>query len=256
MRKHLAKVLIGIATIVILLVLAVCFFPGKETEDTNLNQSTGVSTSQNQTQQGDEEKQQERSEFIVSFLSGDGSLLSTCVVKKGENAVPPTAPVMPAGYTFSHWDTDFSNVQQDLEVRAVCVEIPQNCNVFVLESASGYVGENVTLSLRLTGDVCLAGVDLVMNYDTSSLEFVEMAYEDELVLTNVKPEKGTILLNYLGSNNTTGEVDLCDCVFRIKGDVETTTVEVVIESAVALDEREQFYKPQCETINAAVIVLH
>lgn len=246
MRKHLIKVLIGIAAVA-LPVLAFCVFSGKDKD---------IDVSHSWVENGGAQIEKGKDEFYVNFFSSDGSLLATNIVKKGEKAIPPTAPVMPVGYVFSHWDTDFSNVQQDLEVRAVCVEIPQNGNVLALESAAGYVGETVILPLRLTGDVCLAGVDLTMNYDADCLEFVEMAYEDDLVITNVKPEKGAILLNYLGSNNATGEVDLCDCVFRIKQDMETTAVEVVVESAVALDEREQFYKPKCETINATVTVLH
>ncbi|MBO5345434.1 MAG: VCBS repeat-containing protein [Paludibacteraceae bacterium] len=56
--------------------------------------------------------------FIVGFMDWDGTILKTEQVLQGQSATPPADPVR-EGYTFIGWDTDFSNVQSDLLVRAL-----------------------------------------------------------------------------------------------------------------------------------------
>ncbi len=194
-----------------------------------------------------------KSEYDVCFYTNTGTLLDVQVVKRGESAEPPAAPVMAPGYMFKGWDKDFTNVTRDLDVHAVCEEIPQDGNVLLLEGTEGKVGAQVIMPLRLTGQVCLAGFDAVISYDNAKLEFVEMSYEDGAVVSNVVPEEGKININYLSTDNTTGEVDLCDCVFQvIDGAGTTTDVTLTLESAVAVDDKDAFYTPECQLIDAVV----
>jgi len=60
----------------------------------------------------------EKEEFTVKFLDKEGNVLKEETVKYGEKATAPTAPEL-EGYIFKEWDTDFSNVKENLEVTAV-----------------------------------------------------------------------------------------------------------------------------------------
>lgn len=57
--------------------------------------------------------------YTVSFVNYDESLLATYVVYPGEDAIAPEAPIHPDGFEFLGWDTDFTNVQSDLTVKAM-----------------------------------------------------------------------------------------------------------------------------------------
>ena len=56
--------------------------------------------------------------FTVIFKGYSGTTLKTETVAYGHDATPPTPEIVP-GHTFSHWDTNYTNVTQDLTVNAV-----------------------------------------------------------------------------------------------------------------------------------------
>jgi len=59
--------------------------------------------------------------YTVTFVDWDGTELKTETVNKGEAATAPAAPSR-EGYTFTGWDTEFSDVQSDLTVTALYVD--------------------------------------------------------------------------------------------------------------------------------------
>jgi len=64
----------------------------------------------------------EANAYQVTFKNWDGTVLKTEAVKQGSAATAPQSPGRPADaqytYTFSGWDTDFSNIQADTVVTA------------------------------------------------------------------------------------------------------------------------------------------
>ncbi|MBE6734127.1 MAG: hypothetical protein E7563_02130, partial [Ruminococcaceae bacterium] len=61
--------------------------------------------------------------YTVIFKNADGTVLSSQQVLSGESAIAPETPTKEADaqytYTFKEWDTDFTNVTQDITVTAV-----------------------------------------------------------------------------------------------------------------------------------------
>ncbi len=58
--------------------------------------------------------------YIVTFVDYDGTIIETQEVEYGNSANAPSDPTR-AGYSFLHWDTDFSKVTTDLTVTAAYV---------------------------------------------------------------------------------------------------------------------------------------
>ena len=56
--------------------------------------------------------------FTVRFLDWDDTVLSSQKVKRGRDATPPDNPER-TGYKFIGWDTEFTNVQKDLDITAL-----------------------------------------------------------------------------------------------------------------------------------------
>jgi uncharacterized repeat protein (TIGR02543 family) len=93
----------------------------------------------------------------VTFLSHDGTTLSTQTVDYGSTATAPTAPTRD-GYTFSGWSADFSNVTSDLTVTAQYTEnqplLPANNPVASVSLTSSYLslttGDTAHLNAAIT----------------------------------------------------------------------------------------------------------
>lgn len=64
----------------------------------------------------------EPKEYTVTFVDKDGNVISAVKVKEGEAAVAPEAPQV-EGYEFTGWDKDFSNVTEDMTVKALYKKI-------------------------------------------------------------------------------------------------------------------------------------
>jgi len=87
------------------------------------------------------------SSFTVKFIDWDDKVLKTDIVKYGESATAPADPVR-EGYTFTGWDTDFTNVTKDLDVRATYkkaeeavenIQIDKSQSVKVLRNGRLYI---------------------------------------------------------------------------------------------------------------------
>ena len=58
-------------------------------------------------------------EYTVTFVDADGTtVLGTDTVTHGSGATAPSNPTAPAGYHFTGWDKDYSNVTSELTVKA------------------------------------------------------------------------------------------------------------------------------------------
>ncbi|MBE5737980.1 MAG: hypothetical protein E7348_06230 [Clostridiales bacterium] len=102
---------------------------------------------------------------VVTFKDYNGITLGTANVKEGGNA---TAPVTPSrdGYTFKSWSSSLNNVTGDMTVTAQYTINSAN-NIF--DIAYKVNGNNVTVTLSLAGNVCLAGFEGTLSFEGMTL---------------------------------------------------------------------------------------
>lgn len=109
---------------------------------------------------------------IVTFLDGDGEIITTQSVNDGENAAPPKAPDR-EGYFFLKWDKSLLNIRSDIDIRALYLATKNPTfaidNVYVDPSQ-----KTVKVDIRCINNPGLASAFLSLSYDSIlTLENVE-----------------------------------------------------------------------------------
>lgn len=192
--------------------------------------------------------------YTVQFVDPMGALLYADTVAEGAAAQPPQNPMMPYGWVFSHWDGDFTCVSGDMTVKAVATEIGTAPNAISLSGGYARQGSNATVSLRLGGSVELCAFNIRIQYDPGQLDFVELRYSDPMVDANCIAQEGVIYLNFAGSQNTLGDVDLTDLVFYAKGAPGQAQITVEVLELIAFAEDGSFLEPRYTVIPGTVTI--
>ena len=110
----------------------------------------------------EENKEEESETFNVSFYD-DTTLLQTLKVKKGEAAKPKTPTK--TGYDFVSWDKDITNINADLDVKAI-FEIKKCTVTFMLDEKTEYKKVTVEYGSSVTvEDPVFEGLEFV-DWDT------------------------------------------------------------------------------------------
>lgn len=117
-----------------------------------------------------------RNAHIVTFLDGDGEIITTQSVNDGENAAPPKAPAR-EGYFFLKWDKSLVNVRSDIDIRALYLATKNPTfaidNIYVDPSQ-----KTVKVNIRCINNPGLASAFLSLSYDSIlALENVEFNSE-------------------------------------------------------------------------------
>lgn len=83
--------------------------------------------------------------YTVTFKSHDGAILATQIVKQGEGAVAPAAPLRD-GYSFVGWSGDYTAVSSHLEVVAVYAPMTDTKYTVTFVDYDGRILETRTVS--------------------------------------------------------------------------------------------------------------
>ena len=188
--------------------------------------------------------------YDVKFYSDNKELLKIDTVKSGESAEPPVEPELSNGNVFRKWDTDFSAVTTDLEIKPEFESVNGKENVFALSGTYGKKDKLVTTSLTLCGDVALSGFDITLEYDKDKLSLDSIFGNDENVIYNEK-EPGKINLNYVSAENTTADVDICSFKFKITGNQKTIPLTIKVNKVYA-NKGNDLVTPNYSVIDANV----
>lgn len=185
--------------------------------------------------------------FTVVFYDYDGTtVLKTETVAEGADATPPSAPSKD-GASFVGWDTNYSDVKEDLSVKAV---FNDETNIFKLTGDVDNNNNLATVTLALDGNVSLCRFFLTVTYDPQLLKLVD--YDNELSLYSpvVNPEKnengeivgdadGKINLSWAQSSNKNKKLDIIEMQFEILGgNNDITGVDVIVNGIEMLSGSE------------------
>ena len=114
------------------------------------------------------------------------------------------------------------------------------------------------MPIRLCGDVCVSAFDLTISYDSNALELVSVT-EDGAVLYNDEVP-GKIRLNYVSTDNTVADVDICFLEFSVKAPSGQIPVNLEMQSIYTYkdsleSENDDLYVPEYSTLNGTIYVL-
>lgn len=200
----------------------------------------------------------EKNQYAVTFYSNDGTILKIDSVEEGKSTNPPSQPQMLYGTVFKSWDADISSVTKKQDVYPICEDVKGKANVIAVEGAYGKVGEEIFVPVRLCGEVCVSAFDMTISYDSKALE-LESVSGDGAILYNEKVP-GKIKLNYVSTENTVADVDICLLKFSVKSTSENTSISLEMHSIYACrdsleSKNDELYVPEYSLINGTVHVL-
>ena len=191
--------------------------------------------------------------YTVTFLNDDKSVFKKITVVSGEAPTSPGIPTMVQGYAFAGWDADLSSVTKDMTVLPLREEISSEKNVISISDGYGITGDTVTLPLSLCGKVDICCFELRIAYDKASLQFVDFSNEDAGITANCDAVNGIIYLNYVSTNNTTGQVDLCDISFKLIGNTKAQVpLDITVDLAVKINDTDGYESVACGVRNGKI----
>ena len=165
------------------------------------------------------------------FTDYDGTVLSQQQVWSGHRADYPVVTDR-EGYYFAGWNQPLTELYEDAAYEAVYIPL-SSPNIFTVSSASGKSGEQVTLSVDLTGAVELCGFDMALSYDGEVLKFVSLDAEHSMdVVANHVSADGKIYFNFSSRQNRTTDGKILTATFTVKSGAEHDAVVTLMPTTV------------------------
>ena len=196
-------------------------------------------------------------QYTVTFYSNDGTVLKIDSVTENTSATPPVAPTMTYGTVFKSWDTDFSKVTKDLEIHPVCEEIQDKPNALVVQSRYSKKDGTVVVPIQLCGNVCVSGLDITIRYDKELLKLKAVTEDKGVIFNDETP--GIIKLNYVSTQNTVADVDICNLQFYVNADKSEIPITIEINGIYAFEDQEKtdtLFIPESTVIDGKVFVIN
>lgn len=109
-------------------------------------------------------------EYTVNFYDYNGNIISTQTITEGNSAIAPDAEIR-EGYTFTHWDSNITNIKDNMDVHPVYTQNQYNV-VFV-------------------------------NWETDTVEVKQFLYGEPIAAPDVEPKEGYNLTGWEGIENGT-----------------------------------------------------
>ena len=191
--------------------------------------------------------------YTVTFLNDDKSIFKQVTVASGEAPTSPGTPTMLQGYVFNGWDADLTSITKDMTVLPLREKLSNEKTVIALSDGYGVTGDSVSVPITLCGKVEVCCFEIKIIYDKTLLQFIEFSNEDAGITVNCDSENGIIYLNYISTQNTTGQVDLCDVTFKLIGTSNVQTpLNVTVDLAVKVTDTDGYENVDCDVRNGTI----
>lgn len=155
--------------------------------------------------------------YTVAFFDSAGYLLKEAQVEEHKGVEPPENFVPDDNKIFIGWDKDFSFIFSNVNIRPNYLDISADKNYVYANAVYAKPETEVSVRVKVGGQVNLAALQMYISYDESLLEYVEAVNLDAGVMINKEEDNSRIRLAFLADDNVTGSVEFVDLVFRIKG---------------------------------------
>ena len=260
------KVIIGISAIILVISLVVgLVFALNWKNDSNAitDEDDGVNQTENITDVKDAEipsttinSDIPNQVYTVTFLNDDKSIFKEVSVISGEAPVSPGIPSMMQGYIFDGWNTDISSVTNDMVVFPLREKVSNEKTVIAISDGYAVLGDCISLPISLCGKVDVCCFEVRITYDKALLSFEKSINEDACAMVNCDSENGVVYFNYVSTQNTTGQVDLCDVVFRVIGsNASHAELTIKVDVAVKVTDADDFENIECDVRNGNVLIV-
>ena len=191
--------------------------------------------------------------YTVTFLNDDKSIFKQVTVVSGEAPTSPGTPTMLQGYVFNGWDADLTSITKDMTVLPLREKLSDEKTVITISDGYGVTGDSVPVPIALCGKVDICCFEIKITYDKTLLQFVEFSNEDAGITVNCDSENGIIYLNYISTQNTTGQVDLCDVTFKLIGTSNVqTSLNITVDLAVKVTDTDGYENVDCDVRNGTI----
>ncbi len=197
-----------------------------------------------------------KTKYAVIFYSNDGTVLKVDSVAENLSATPPVDPAMTYGTVFKSWDTDFSKVVKDLEIYPICEEINGQTNVLAAQSRYAKKDSTVVVPVQLCGNVCVSGLEVTIRYDEELLNLTSVTEDKSVIFNDAVP--GIVKLNYVSTQNTVSDVDICNLQFYVNGAEGEIPITIEINSIYAFEDGEisdTLFIPKSTVIDGKIFVV-
>ena len=219
--KKRNKILLISITVIVCIGVAVtvwCLF-GKGSSTPGTGEAENVSTTDGEQSENRDSSPSNGSttKYNVAFFDSAGYLLKEEQVEEHKGAEPPENFIPDADKLFVGWDKDFSYIFSNINIRPNYLDISSDKNYVYANAVYAKPETEVSVRVKIGGQVNLAALQMHINYDEAYLEFVEAKNLDSGVMINKEDQKPRFRLAFLSDDNVTGSVDFVELVFRVKG---------------------------------------
>ncbi len=195
----------------------------------------------------------DNTKYVVRFITDDGIPITIKESKKGGAFNPPTPPRR-IGCIFNGWSGDYSNITQNTDIIASYTDVSDIVNAICADTVYSSFGSEFNVLIGIYGDVDFCGLDMDVIYDSDLLELIEVTDVDDCVIQN-SSTNGVVHLNYVTTNNTTGEVTFLNLKFRSKVTTKTeTNLQINVNSIYSLDNGERLTPSKHQVLQNKIII--
>lgn len=204
---------------------------------------------------GNDSSDEPAGSYKVIFMDGMGVIMEEVSADYGNSAIPSKSPTS-SGKVFVGWDKDISAVTDNLVCNPVWKDTTDKNNLFTLSSCYAKKGDEIVIPVKLCGNVNIGAFDIRIAFDTEKLEFVEVLNQDADVMASYSDTEKKIGINFMGSENLTESMDVCDLVFKVKSDeVSNTTFNVMNMDSLVYKDNGDFEFVETDYIEATIYIV-